>query len=154
MNEMHVEPPFPCHYVTSRNSYCKCIITSMAESKHVFLKITNCTLKWRWTFNVISALNWSGVYIYISIYIYNSFKYPVRWQKLLSSARSGSTALSYWNCVGGWWGQGITHAFTHCMMKKKELCIVTQKVHKNEWYVYNVCKPQKSLLTKEKSQPI
>ena len=20
--------------------------------------------------------------------------------------------------VGGWWGQGITHAFTQCMMKK------------------------------------
>ena len=38
----------------------------------------------------------------IYIYIYS------RWQKLLGSARSGSTALSYRNCVitldGGWWG--------------------------------------------------
>ena len=33
-----------------------------------------------------------------------SSKYPVRWPKLLGSARSGSTALSYWNCVitPGW----------------------------------------------------
>ena len=44
-------------------------------------------------------------YIYIYIYIYNSFKYPVRRQKLLDSARSGSSTLSYWNCViiPGWW---------------------------------------------------
>ena len=34
MNEMNVEPPFPCDYV--RNGYCKRIITSMAESKRVF----------------------------------------------------------------------------------------------------------------------
>ena len=27
------------------------------------------------------------------------FKYPIRWQKLLGSAMSGSTALSYRNCV-------------------------------------------------------
>ena len=42
--------------------------------------------------------------IYIYIYIYNSFKYPVRWQKLLGSARRGNTALSYRNCVitPGW----------------------------------------------------
>ena len=40
----------------------------------------------------------------IYIYIYNSFKYPARWQKLLGSNRSGSTALSYRNCVitPGW----------------------------------------------------
>ena len=31
--------------------------------------------------------------------LYIPFKYPVRWQKLLGSARSGSTALSYRNCV-------------------------------------------------------
>ena len=36
MNEMHAEPPFPCDYVTSRNGYCKHIMTSMAESKRVF----------------------------------------------------------------------------------------------------------------------
>ena len=51
------------------------------------------------------------------------FKYLVQWQKLLGSARSGSTALSYRNCVitlvGGWWGQSIAHAFTRCMMKKE-----------------------------------
>ena len=34
MKEIHVEPPFPCDYV--RNGYCKCIITSTAESKRVF----------------------------------------------------------------------------------------------------------------------
>ena len=39
---MHVESPFPCGYVTSRNGYCKRIMTSTAESKRV-LKITNCT---------------------------------------------------------------------------------------------------------------
>ena len=32
----------PCDYVTSRNSYCKCIMTSTAESKWV-LKMINCT---------------------------------------------------------------------------------------------------------------
>ena len=46
----------------------------------------------------------SGIYTYIYI-------------------RSGSTTLSYRNCVitlvGGWWGQSIARAFTHCMMKKK-----------------------------------
>ena len=44
-------------------------------------------------------------YIYIYIYIRENF---FRWQKLLGNARSGSTALSYRNCVitlvGGWWG--------------------------------------------------
>ena len=34
------------------------------------------------------------------------------------------------------------------------LCIVAQKVHKNDWNVYNVRQPQKSLLTKEKFQQI
>ena len=34
MKEIHVEPPFPSDYV--RNGYCKCVITSTAESKHVF----------------------------------------------------------------------------------------------------------------------
>ena len=36
MNEMHAEPPFPCDHVTSRNGYCKHVITSTAKSKHVF----------------------------------------------------------------------------------------------------------------------
>ena len=35
MNKMHAEPPFPCDYVTSRNGYCKRLMT--AESKRVFL---------------------------------------------------------------------------------------------------------------------
>ena len=43
----------------------------------------------------MSAFSWSGV----SIDIYISFKYPVWWQKLLGSDRSGSTALSYRNWV-------------------------------------------------------
>ena len=33
IKEIHVEPPFPCDYV--RNGYCKCVITSTAESKCV-----------------------------------------------------------------------------------------------------------------------
>ena len=65
----------------------------------------------------MSAFSWTG--LYINIYI--SFKYPLWWQKLLGSARSGSTALSYRNCVitlvSGWWGQGIARAFTRCMRK-------------------------------------
>ena len=32
--EIHAEPLFPCDYV--RNAYCKCVITSTAESKRVF----------------------------------------------------------------------------------------------------------------------
>ena len=43
MTEILAEPPFPCDYV--RNSYCKRVITSTAESKRVFFLITNCTLK-------------------------------------------------------------------------------------------------------------
>ena len=27
---------FPCDYVTLRNGYCKCVIPSTVESKHVF----------------------------------------------------------------------------------------------------------------------
>ena len=54
--------------------------------------------------------------------MYNFFKYPVRWQKLLGNARSGSTALSYRNSVitPGWrlMRAGITRAFTRSMMKK------------------------------------
>ena len=42
INEMHMELPFPCDYVTSRNGYCKCVMTSTNKSKRV-LKITNCT---------------------------------------------------------------------------------------------------------------
>ena len=36
MNEMHAESPFLCNYVTSRNGYCKRVMTSTAESKRVF----------------------------------------------------------------------------------------------------------------------
>ena len=106
MNEMHAEPPFPYDYITSRNGYCKPIMISMAESKHVF-KNHKLHQKGRWSYNVISAFSRFGVYIYIYIYIYiyNFFKYPVRWQKLPGSARSGSTTLRYRNCVitPGWW---------------------------------------------------
>ena len=63
------------------------------------------------------------VYLYMHMYMVvtiQHFEYPVRWQKLLGSARSGSTALSYRNCVitlvGGWWGQSIARAFTRWMM--------------------------------------
>ena len=57
--------------------------------------------------------------INLTSYIYIVIN-PVRWQKLLGSAMSGSTALSYRNCVitlvGDWWGQSFTRAFTRCMM--------------------------------------
>ena len=43
MNEMHAESPFPCDYVTSRNGYCKRVITSTAESKRVFVFILSQT---------------------------------------------------------------------------------------------------------------
>ena len=33
------------------------------------------------------------------------------------------------------------------------LCIVTQKVRKNEWNVYNVCKLPKNLLSQKKKVP-
>ena len=35
-NEMHAKPPFPCDYITSRNGYRKCVMTSTAESKRGF----------------------------------------------------------------------------------------------------------------------
>ena len=41
MYEMHAESSYLGDYVTSRNGYCKHIMTSMAESKSI-LKITNC----------------------------------------------------------------------------------------------------------------
>ena len=63
MKVIQAEPPFPCDYV--RNGYCKRVITSTAESKRVFLKSQTALRKWRLTSNVVSAFNWSGVYIYI-----------------------------------------------------------------------------------------
>ena len=36
MKEMHVEPLFLCDFITSKNGYCKHIMTSMTKSKHVF----------------------------------------------------------------------------------------------------------------------
>ena len=70
------------------------------------------------TSNVVSALNWSGVYIYI----YNSLN-------TLSGGKSclvaPGVAVPPWATetvlsplVGGWWGQGIARAFTRCIMKK------------------------------------
>ena len=70
MNDMQAEPPFLCDYETSRNGYCKHIMTSTAESKHVFKN--HKVQKWRWTYNVISAFNWSGIYIYIYFFKYFS----------------------------------------------------------------------------------
>ena len=104
-------------------------MTPTAESKRIFKSET--ALKWRWT-NVQCnvCFSWSGVYI--DIYF---FKYPVRWQKLLGSARSGSTALSYRNCVitlVGGWGLGIARAFTRCMIKKKYMCVCV--------HIYIYCK--------------
>ena len=81
MKEMHTEPPFPCDYV--RNGYCKRVITSTAESKRVFFcfvlffKSQTAHQRWRLTSNVVSALNWSGVYIYIYIYIILLIPCPV-----------------------------------------------------------------------------
>ena len=126
MKEIHAEPPFLCDYV--RNGYCKREIISTVESKRVFFfvcffKSQTAHWKWRLTSNVVSALNWSGVYIYIYIYIYNSLN-------TLSDGKSclvaSGVAVPPWATeivlsplVGGWWGQGIARAFTRCMMKKK-----------------------------------
>ena len=95
MNEMHRESPFLCDYGISRNDYYKRVMISTAESKCA-LKITNCTKNE--DENTMSFL----LLVYLA-YIY-IFKYSVRWQKRLGSVRSGSTALSYWNCVitPGW----------------------------------------------------
>ena len=111
MNEMHAEPLFPWDYVTSRNNYCICIMISTVESKHVF-KNHKLHKKWRWSYNVISAFNWSGMYIW---YIYMILKYPVWWQKLL--------------LVGSWWGQGIiSHMVSHAVWwKKKGFCCTCYK---------------------------
>ena len=129
MKEIHAEPPFPCDYV--RNGYCKCIITSTAESKHVFFvcffKSQIAHWKWRLTSNVVSALNWSGIYIYI----YNSLN-------TLSGGKSclvaPGVAVLPWATktvlsplVGSWWGHGITRAFTRCMMKKKKLVFLESR---------------------------
>ena len=42
MNKMHVEPSLLCDYITSKNGYCKHVMTSTAEN-YAFLKITKCT---------------------------------------------------------------------------------------------------------------
>ena len=93
-------------------------MTSTTESKRVFKSQT--ALKWRWMNIQCNPCFLLILRIYIYIFFF-SFKYPVWWQKLLGSTRSGSTALSYQNCVitlvGGWWGQGIARAFIRCMMK-------------------------------------
>ena len=36
MNEIRTEPPFPCDYETSRNGFCKYVMTSTPESERVF----------------------------------------------------------------------------------------------------------------------
>ena len=36
MNEMYTEPQFLCDCIISGNGYCKCVMTSTAESKRVF----------------------------------------------------------------------------------------------------------------------
>ena len=135
MKEIHAEPPLPRDYV--RNSYCKRVITSTAESKRVFFCFVFCFFKsqnahqrWRLTSNVVSALNWSGV----CIYIYNSVN-------TLSGGKSclvapgvtvppWATEIVLSPRVGGWWGQGNARAFTRCMMKKNYTYI----------YIYNIRK--------------
>ena len=73
----------------------------------------------------------------------------VRWQKLRGSSRSGSTTLSYRNCVitlvGGWWGQSIARAITRCMMKIcscEGYCIkvyMYDYIHVYVWVFNHVC---------------
>ena len=89
----------------------------------------------------MSAFSWS--YVYIVFFLFFFFKYPSRWQKLLGSARCGSTALSYRNCVitldGGWWGYGIARASTRCMMKKKNIYIyIYIYIYKISLLIYRV----------------
>ena len=64
MKVIHAEPPFPCDYV--RNGYCKHVITSTAKV-NAFFKSQTALRKWRLMSNIVSAFNWSGVYIYIYI---------------------------------------------------------------------------------------
>ena len=64
--------------------------------------------------------------------------------------RSGSTTLSYWNCVitlvGSWWGQSIAHAFTRCMMKNIYICeyisywqiILVTLTIENKWFRFYI----------------
>ena len=115
----YAEPPFPCYYVTSRNGYCKCVMTSMAESKRVF-KNHKLHSKLRWTYNIISAFSWSGVYIYIYIHIlitlYGGKSCLVAIGVAVPPPLATETVLL--PLVGGWRGQGNAHVFTRCMMKK------------------------------------
>ena len=94
-----------------RNGYCKRIITSMAES---------------------------------IIYIYNSLN-------TLSSGKSylvaPGVAVPPWPTetllsplVGGWWGQGIARAFTHCMMKDIYIYIYIYILNIYELLVGNIFK--------------
>ena len=49
-------------------------------------------------------------------------KYPVWWQKLLGSTRSGSTVLNYRNCVitPGWWlMRAVYRMYFHMYDEKK-----------------------------------
>ena len=115
------ESPFPCDYVTSIYGYCKRVMTSTTESKRV-LKITNCSKnedeRTRY-FLLLVDLSYIHIYIYIYIYL-----------NTLSGGKSclvaPGVAVPLWATetvlsllVGDWWGQGITRAFTRCMMKKK-----------------------------------
>ena len=40
------------------------------------------------------------------------------------------------------------------IFKQNKVLWIVAKLHKNEWNVYNVCKSQKNLLTKEKSDSV
>ena len=56
------------------------------------------------------------------MYIYIYIKYPLRWQKLPSSARTCFTALSYRNCVItlGW---RLMRAGYHTLYDERNSCI-------------------------------
>ena len=119
----------PCDCVTPGNGYCKRVMMSTAESKRVFFFLnTNCTLRIK-TNVQCSLCYWLIWRIYI--YIYNSFNTLFGGKSCLVAPGvavppwATETVLS--PLVGGWWGQGIAHAFTRCMMKKNTCCKLAQQ---------------------------
>ena len=75
---------------------------STAESKRVFKNHKLHTKKWRWTSSYpLFLIDLAYIYIYTYIILLNTLSGG---KKLLGSARSGSTAFSYQNCVitPGW----------------------------------------------------
>ena len=93
-----------------------------------------------------------------------TFKYPVRWQKLLDSARSGSTALSYQNCVITLVGPDedrISHVVSHIVWWKKTKKHLNSRIKENKTFrfflkyiFWNCCEPKCFNKTKSRKRTI